>query len=40
VELGDEEAANVFMQLINKSASALFAQVTDRLHDWKQYWFR
>ena len=38
MSLTDEEAALKFLQLIDTSATAVFAQVTDKLHEWRMYW--
>eukprot|EP01100_Stratorugosa_tubuloviscum_P003480 TRINITY_DN1848_c0_g3_i1.p1 TRINITY_DN1848_c0_g3~~TRINITY_DN1848_c0_g3_i1.p1 ORF type:complete len:812 (+),score=322.00 TRINITY_DN1848_c0_g3_i1:50-2485(+) len=34
----DAEAIQFFQNLINESVSALFPQITEKIHSWAQYW--
>lgn len=38
LDLSDEEAEQVFLNLITESVTALFPQVIDRIHNWALYW--
>ncbi|KJE91037.1 phosphoinositide-3-kinase [Capsaspora owczarzaki ATCC 30864] len=38
LQLSDEQAVQFFQQLIDESVSALFAQISETIHKWAQYW--
>jgi len=38
LELTDEQANEVFQQLIIESVRALFPMVAEAMHRWKKYW--
>jgi uncharacterized protein YpuA (DUF1002 family) len=38
LEMTDEEVRKFFTTQIEKSATAVFSQVSDQLHDWAQSW--